>query len=166
MITRRTFFISGAVVLAGTGAFGSEVWRMGTMADYTSAIDPLRPPLPASPDACDLIRFVTLAVSSHNNKDTAAKIASSAGLAVFVGADASAANWVQVGRACQHFALKASSMGLKHAFLNQPVEVASLRPDLAAIIGMPGRRPDLVMRFGRGPALPFRVRRPVDEDMI
>ena len=138
---------------------------MGTMADYTSAIDPLRPPLPASSDAPDLIRFVSLAVSGQNNKDTAAKIASSAGLAVFVGADASAANWVQVGRACQRLALKATSMGLKYAFLNQPVEVASIRPDLAAIIGMPGRRPDLVMRFGRGAELPFSARHSINEVM-
>jgi hypothetical protein len=43
------------------------------------------------------------------------------------------------------------TLGLKHAFVNQPVEVASLRPELAALVGMTGRRPDLVMRFGYGP---------------
>ncbi len=104
--------------------------------------------------------------AKSDNKNTAAKIASSAGLAVFVGADDNAASWVQVGRACQRFALQATAMGLEHAFLNQSVEAASLRPDLAALIGMPGRRPDLVMRFGRGAALPFSARRPVDEVMI
>jgi len=101
-----------------------------------------------------------------DNTKTAAKIASSAGIAVFVGATQDAASWVQVGRASQRFALQATAMGLKHAFLNQPVEVASLRPDLAALIGMPGRRPDLVMRFGRGAALPFSPRRPVTDLMI
>ena len=121
---------------------------------------------PTMPDWLGPMVLDWVFTAETDNKDTAAKIASSAGLAVFVGADDSAANWVQVGRACQRFALKASSMGLKHAFLNQPVEVASLRPDLAAIIGMRGRRPDLVMRFGRGPALPFSARRPVDEVMI
>jgi len=45
--------------------------------------------------------------------------------------------------------------------LNQPVEVADLRPELARLIGFPSRRPDLVMRFGYGPALPFSLRRPV-----
>ena len=29
----------------------------------------------------------------------------------------------------------------------------------------PGRRPDLVMRFGRGPEMPFSARRPVDAVM-
>jgi len=34
------------------------------------------------------------------------------------------------------------------AFVSQSVEVAGLRPELAALMGLPGRRPDLVMRFG------------------
>lgn len=104
--------------------------------------------------------------AAGDNTKTAAKIASSAGMAVFVGTTEDAASWVQVGRACQRFALQATAMGLKHAFLNQPVEVASLRPDLANLIGMPGRQPDLVMRFGRGAAMPFSPRRPVTEVMI
>ena len=71
-------------------------------------------------------------------------------------------HWVLAGRACQRFALQATALGLKHAFINQPVEVASLRPELATLVGLPGRRPDLVMRFGYGPALPYLARRPVD----
>ncbi len=90
------------------------------------------------------------------------QIASSAGMAIFVGAEADPAHWVQVGRACQRFALQATALGLKCAFLNQPVEVPELRADLAALAGFPGRRPDIVMRFGRGAALPFSARRPVD----
>jgi hypothetical protein len=71
-------------------------------------------------------------------------------------------HWVLAGRACQRFALKATAMGMKHAFINQPVEVPSLRPILAALIGMPGRRPDILMRFGYGPSLPYSARRPVE----
>ena len=69
---------------------------------------------------------------------------------------------MRAGRACQRFALQATALGLKHAFVNQPVEVASLRPELAALVGMPGRRPDIVMRFGYGPVLPYSPRRPVE----
>lgn len=36
-----------------------------------------------------------------------------------------------------------------------------MRPELAALVGMPGRRPDIVMRFGHGPLLPYSARRPV-----
>ena len=86
--------------------------------------------------------------------------------AVFVAAKADAEGWVHAGRACQRFALLATALGLKHAFLNQPVEVAALRSDLAALLVMPGRRPDLVMRFGRAAAMPFSARRPVDTVMV
>ena len=65
------------------------------------------------------------------------------------------------GRACQRFALQATALGLKHAFLNQPIEVPALRPELAALVGLQGRRPDIVMRFGRGQDMPFSARRPV-----
>jgi hypothetical protein len=90
----------------------------------------------------------------------ARQIASSAGIAVFAGAEADPAHWVQVGRACQRFALQATALGLTCAFLNQPVEVAGFRDDLAALVGLPGRRPDIVLRFGRGSPLPFSARRP------
>lgn len=86
---------------------------------------------------------------------------SSAGVAVFVSQRDDRDHWVRAGRACQRFALQATVLGLKLAFVNQPVEVASLRPELAALVGLPGRRPDIVMRFGYGPKLPFSARRPV-----
>jgi hypothetical protein len=31
---------------------------------------------------------------------------------------------------------------------------------------MPGRRPDLVMRFGYGPTLPYSARRPVEAVLV
>lgn len=91
----------------------------------------------------------------------ARQIASSAGIAVFSGAKADPAHWVQVGRACQRFALQATALGLTRSFLNQPVEVPQFRADLATLAGLPGRRPDLVLRFGRCAALPFSARRPL-----
>ena len=95
------------------------------------------------------------------NDKYARQIRSSAGVAVFVSRRDDNEHWVLAGRACQRFALQATALGLKHAFVNQPVEVAGLRPELAALIGTPGRRPDIVMRFGYGPVLPYSARRPV-----
>ncbi|MBC7433677.1 MAG: nitroreductase family protein [Rubritepida sp.] len=100
------------------------------------------------------------ATAARENDKYARQMRASAGIAVFIGQGSDPEHWVQVGRACQRFALQATALGLRLAFVNQPVEVASLRPDLAALIGAPGRRPDLVMRFGHGPALPFSARRP------
>ena len=100
------------------------------------------------------------------NEKYARQLASSAGVAVFVAQKEDREHWVLAGRACQRFALQATALGLKHAFINQPVEVASLRPELARLVGLPGRRPDLVMRFGYGPALPFSARRPAGSVII
>jgi nitroreductase len=95
------------------------------------------------------------------NEKYAGHLRSSAGVAVFVSQRDDKDHWMRAGRACQRFALQATALGLKHAFINQPVEVANLRPELASLVGMPGRRPDIVMRFGYGPTLPYSARRPV-----
>ncbi len=41
-----------------------------------------------------------------------------------------------------------------------------LRPALAAALGLAGQRPELVVRFGRGPALPRSLRRPVESVLV
>lgn len=102
----------------------------------------------------------TFRVGAENDR-YARQLRSSSAIAVFVSEHADHDHWVRVGRACQRFALQATALGLKHSFVNQPVEVASLRPELARLIGLPDRRPDIVMRFGYGPDLPFSARRPV-----
>jgi hypothetical protein len=89
------------------------------------------------------------------------QIRSSAGIAIFVGKQADPAHWVACGRSYQRFALEATVRGLRHAFINQAVEVPPVREQLAAAIGMPGRRPDLIVRFGHGPAMPPSLRRAV-----
>ena len=93
------------------------------------------------------------------NQKYAQHLRSSAGVAVFVSQGADKSHWIAAGRAAQRFALQATALGLKHAYVNQPVEISSLRPELASLVGLPGRRPDLVMRFGYGPTLPFSCRR-------
>lgn len=116
---------------------------------------------PVMPDAIGRIAFDLFVTARGESEKAARQVDSSAGLAVFVGDAADPEHWMKVGRACQRFALQATVLGLRLAFLNQPVEVASLRPQLAALVGMPQKRPDLVLRFGYGPALPYSPRRPV-----
>jgi hypothetical protein len=116
---------------------------------------------PVMPDAIGRLAFDLFVGPASENDKAARQVDSSPGLAIFVGDTADPAHWMKVGRACQRFALQATALGLKLAFLNQPVEVADLRPQLAALVGMPGRRPDLVLRFGYGPTMPYSPRRPV-----
>lgn len=116
---------------------------------------------PSTPTFVGSLAFdMTFSAPDENDK-YARHIDSSAGLVVFVGERADPHHWIKVGRACQRFALAATSLGLKHAFINQPVEVTGLRAELAALAGAPGMRPDIAMRFGYGPQMPFSPRRPV-----
>ena len=108
---------------------------------------------------------LTYSAISENEK-YARQLDSSSGIAVFAAKIEDREHWTKVGRCCQRFALQATALGLKTAFMNQPVEVAKFRPDLAGLIGMPGRRPDIVMRFGYGPAMPYSTRRPLDAVLV
>ncbi len=121
---------------------------------------------PVLPDWLGPLMIDMVFTAKAENAKYASQIASSSGIAVFVAASADPEHWVLAGRACQRFALQATALGLKHAFLNQPVEEPDLRAGLATLVGLPGRRPDIVMRFGRGPALPFSARRPVEAVMV
>jgi hypothetical protein len=85
---------------------------------------------------------------------------------VVVSARDDAAHWVEAGRSYQRFALQATSLGIRHAHLNQPVEVASTRSELQALLGLGDRRPDLVLRYGYAPPMPRSLRRPVRDVLV
>ena len=101
-----------------------------------------------------------LTPKSENDR-YARQVRNSAGIAVFASAASDRAHWVEVGRCYERFALQATALGIRNAFLNQPVEVGAIRPQFASMLGLGDQRPDLVVRFGRGPALPWSMRRPV-----
>lgn len=117
---------------------------------------------PVLPNVLGSLAFDRFFTAGAENEAHVRNIGSSAGVAIFVAEHEDRAHWIEVGRACQRFALTATGLGLKHAFINQPVEVAGLRPELAALVGERGTRPDIVMRFGYGPTLPYSPRRAVE----
>ncbi|HET7159542.1 MAG TPA: Tat pathway signal protein [Burkholderiales bacterium] len=96
------------------------------------------------------------------NDKYARQMRSSAGIAIFVSETNDMAHWVEAGRCYERFALQSTALGIRNAFLNQPVEVATLRPQFASWLGVSGLRPDLIVRFGRGPKMPASLRRPVE----
>lgn len=121
---------------------------------------------PSVPDWLGRLMFGAFFTEKRENDKYARQVRSSAGIAVFVGpADAQAA-WIAVGRSYERFALQATALGVRTAHLNQPVEVAALRPSFADFLGVGGRRPDLVVRFGRGPTLPPSLRRPLQAVLV
>jgi hypothetical protein len=95
-----------------------------------------------------------------------AHIRSSAAIAVFCSEADDWQHWAEAGRSYEHFALQATALELKTAFINQPVELAAVCAQFAAYLGLGHRRPDLVVRVGRGPELPRSMRRPVSDVLL
>lgn len=121
---------------------------------------------PTLPDWLGPLIFDLVFRKGSENDKYAEQIRSSAGLAVFVASSDDPTGWFAAGRACQRFALQATVDGLKLAFVNQPVEVADVRAELRGLLAFGDRRPNLIVRFGYGPAMPRSLRRRVDDVMI
>jgi len=71
-------------------------------------------------------------------------------------------DWVQAGQALQRVLLVACQHGLQASYLNQPIQIASLRPKLQNLAG--GGFPQILLRLGHPLAeVPNAPRRPVEE---
>lgn len=121
---------------------------------------------PSIPTRLGELAFRWIVTPRGENDKYARQIRRSAGIAVFFGQAADKAHWVDVGRCYERFALQATALGIRNAFLNQPVEVRSVRPQFAAALRLADQRPDLVVRFGRGPRMPLSLRRPVQSVLV
>ncbi len=76
-----------------------------------------------------------------------------------------AVDWLAAGQALQHALLVGLTHGLQASYLNQPVQVANLRPRLQALCGGAGT-PQLLLRWGVPQTiLPASPRRPLDAVM-
>ncbi len=96
----------------------------------------------------------------------ATKIRGAAGVAVFVSSHNDKAAWVEVGRAYERFALQATALNIRTAFINQPIEVRELRSQFESWLKLEGEHALLMVRFGHGPAAPFSLRRPIDDVIV
>jgi hypothetical protein len=99
-------------------------------------------------------------------KTDATNIRSSSGVAVFVSSRDDKPAWVEVGRAYERFALQATALNIRTAFINQPIEVRGLRAQFESWLKIEGEHVLLMIRFGHGPTAPFSLRRPIDDVMI
>lgn len=75
-------------------------------------------------------------------------------------------SWLRAGQALQRSLLVGCSLGLQASYLNQPIQMASLRADLRALTGN-SAFPQLLLRWGHpSEELPAAPRRLVDEVLI
>jgi Nitroreductase family len=165
------FVIQGNTTQMGDKAFVDELktWIRFNGADAVRAGDGLYAASsgnPTVPAWLGSLMFGMFFTPKAENDKYARHVRSSAGVAVFVGQRADKAHWVEVGRAYERFALQATALGVRTAHLNQPIEVQALRPQFASFLGIGAARPDLVLRFGRGPTLPPSPRRPVKAVLV
>jgi hypothetical protein len=93
-------------------------------------------------------------------------IRSSSGIAVFLSDRNDPQHWIEVGRCYERFALQATALGIRNAFVSAVVDVPAIREQFGAWIGAGDRRPDLVVRFGRGPETARSRRRPIEEVLV
>jgi len=86
-------------------------------------------------------------------------------LAVFSTSNDDVRHWIAAGRALSRVLLTLAAAGATASYLNQPIEVESLRPQLRETVSCEGS-PQLLLRFGYGTSLPPSVRRSVDEVLV
>ncbi len=74
-------------------------------------------------------------------------------------------DWFAAGQALEKILLYATSQGIQSSFVNQPIEVTSLRSELCRLIGRKDF-PQLVVRMGYAPAVLPTPRRSVGEVLL
>lgn len=162
------YVAAGNVAQLGDRAWREELeaWIRFSAREAARTGDGLYGPVMGNPDVPRWIgrTFMRLGFSAaRQNRRDARHVRSSAAIAVLVSEADDRRHWIAAGRAYERLALQATAIGLRTAFVNQPVEVPALRAQLAGFLGVGSRRPDLAIRIGRGPEMPRSRRRPVEE---
>ncbi len=121
---------------------------------------------PESPTLIGSTLFNLFFTKDAENDKYRDHIRSSSGLMVFVANQDDPEGWINAGRAYERFALQATLDGLKNAFVNQAVEELDMRIRLQSLFNLGDRRPNFVVRFGYGDALPMSLRRAVADVVI
>jgi nitroreductase len=97
---------------------------------------------------------------AHAAKADARKAREAPVLAVLATETDSPEAWVSAGQALERVLLRASAEGIRASYLNQPLQVASLRPRVAPLIG--GGAPQMIFRLGYAFHAKPTPRRPLD----
>ncbi len=108
--------------------------------------------------------FLSLTVSGKSQAQIDQKrIKTSSGLALFISEKDDKQAWIETGRAFERFSLMATTLNIKNAHHNQPIEVSDLRNHLTEHLSLGSMKPQLLIRFGYAKPLPYSLRRPVNE---
>jgi Nitroreductase family len=110
-----------------------------------------------------IIRTFDIGMSQAAKDDELSR--GSALLALIVTETDDVTDWIAAGQALQRVLLTATATGLQASFLNQPIEVSSMRLQLARALALEGN-PQLLLRFGYGPSAAPTPRRPLSDVLL
>lgn len=174
--SRQKELVAEYVAAGNTAQFGDlrwaeelKTWIRFNARDAVRTGDGLYGPVMGSPDVPRWLGllFMRLAFSANaQNRKDIRNIRSSSVIAVLFSEVDDKPHWIEAGRCYERLALQAAALDLRTAFINQPVEVPTLRRKFADFLGIGNKRPDLVIRVGRGHEMPRSLRRPVTQVLV
>jgi hypothetical protein len=107
--------------------------------------------------------FVTTASARPQAQTDEKNVRSSSGLLVIVSEQDDQRAWIDTGRVYQRLALTLTSLNIKSAVMNQPIEVADLRSEFRSYLNVGAAQPQFLVRFGYASPMPRSLRRPLEQ---
>ncbi|MDY6205692.1 MAG: nitroreductase family protein [Prevotella sp.] len=104
--------------------------------------------------------IITRAINEKSqNKNDRKRIESSSHFILLTTSSNTVEQWINLGRTLERILLKATEMGISHAYLNQPNEVSELSLEMAQRLGISNEYPTVLIRIGYGKKMPYSLRR-------
>ena len=105
----------------------------------------------------------TMLNERRQNRSDREKAAAASHLLLIASSGDDIGAWVQTGRVLQRTLLALTQHGIAHAYLNQPCEVPAQRAVLSQLPALEGAHPQILLRLGYADAVPYSLRRAVEE---
>lgn len=151
-------------------AFVDELiaWLRFNKKDALAAMDGLYSVCSGNPEAPGWLgRMFVAGTKPQQQADAdAKKLRSSAAGVVIASETDDQSAWVRAGQVYERLALQTTALGIKSAFLNQPIEVSALRSQFQTAAGLGASLPQLLVRLGYAAPLPRSLRRPVEQVLL
>lgn len=151
-------------------AFVNELieWLRFNKKDALAAMDGLYSVCSGNPEVpAWLGRMFVAGTKPQQQADADAKKLRSSSAAVVIASETEdKSTWVRTGQVYERLALQTTALGIKSAFLNQPIEVNELRSQLQSAVGMGSALPQLLVRLGYAESMPRSLRHPVEQVFI
>lgn len=143
-------------------------WIRFNKKDALASLDGLYSRCSGNPDVPQWLgkTLITLQTPQQQADGDAKKLRTSGGAVVIASESDSKTAWVHTGQVYERLALKMTSLNIKSAFLNQPIEVPGLRMQFQTALGISQSLPQLLMRFGYASAMPRSLRRPLEQVLV